>query len=154
MGTLHEFFGIGNIRILRVLLVGDFLTGVSACLVSIFVDPRLLPADLRDYTFSVPKDYEIDEQAVIIIVACVVGLFVTLMLAVLVGLWRLRPWGRLLYVLFALISTVWPLVAFAEPVLYTGLSLTLWSISGMISGGILLLVLVILRDEFRRGSNR
>ena len=155
MRTWPAFFGTGNTRILRVLLLGDILSAAAAQLVSLLVDPRLLPADLRDYAFSIPADDDIGETALTVIVGCVFGAFFAVMATAVGGLWRLRRWARVLYVLIAFIFIGSSLVWFAQPVVYTGLSSTIWSIGASISGAILLMVCVFMCEEFKppsRGS--
>jgi hypothetical protein len=145
----HAFFGHGLTRVLRVLLLADVIIFMVSAIMDFYVDPQILPDDLKKYVISFALDSEDDVVIWSILLAVLGALYAVLI----IGLWFLQRWARVLFIL--LLICVFGLgLYFGEPEVHSYYSNVVSIVSWMIEGAILLLIWVLMTEEFASGSTR
>jgi len=140
---VNAFFGDGYVRILRILLLAKAII-LPATVLGIWLDPQILPDDLKKYVLI----EEGDELLTAIIIALLVGIY----LVPIIGLWLLKRWARVFYTGLIILGVAIGL--FPEPVVHSAYTSLLLDADSMLNGGILLLIWLIMKDEFASGAAR
>jgi hypothetical protein len=147
--AINTFFGHGLTRVLRVLLLADVIIFIVTAIMDFYVDPQILPDDLKKYALNSALDSEDDVVMGSVLLAVLGALYAVLI----IGLWFLQRWARVLFIL--LFICVFGLGLYVgEPEVHSYYSNVVSMISWMIEGAILLLIWVLMTEEFASGSPR
>jgi hypothetical protein len=137
--TMHPAFGHGLTQVLRCLVVADVVVGVANIVVGFWVDPLILPEDLKKYVLDVSDSSSASVVAVAAL-TCV-------LLAADLGLWRLERWGRTLFTAVAVATLAIRLLS-SDPEIQSAYTSVLSDLDTMITGAILLLTWGVMQDVF------
>jgi hypothetical protein len=147
--AISAFFGRGLTRVLRVLLLADVIIFIVTTIMDFYVDPQILPDDLKKYATSFALDSE-DDVVIWSILLAVLG---TLYAVLIIGLWLLQRWARVLFILLLMCALGLGLY-FGEPEVHSYYSNVVSTVSWMIEGAILLLIWILMTEEFASGATR
>jgi hypothetical protein len=137
--TMHPAFGQGLTQVLRCLVVADVVVGVANIVVGFWVDSQILPDDLKKYVLDVGDS---SNGSLIAVIALTV-----ILLAADLGLWMLKRWGRSLFTTVAVLTLAIRLLS-SDPEIQSAYTSVLSDLDTMITGAILLLTWVVMRDAF------
>jgi hypothetical protein len=147
--AISAFFGHGLTRVLRVLLLADVIIFIVTAMMDFYVDPQILPDDLKKYALNSALDSEDDVVIWSVLLAVLGALYAVLI----IGLWFLQRWARVLFILLLTCALGLGLY-FGEPEVHSNYSNVVSMISWMIEGAILLLIWIVMKEEFASGSPR
>jgi hypothetical protein len=137
-----------NGRILRFLLIADAILIAIAMAVTIFVDPQIVPSELKKYTELLSSD---SDRAENIGTAVVIALIVGVNFIAIAGLWFRKRWARILYTVAFIFGLV--VSALSTPDVRSGISTVVQDLDTAVTGAVLLLVWFIMKDEFTRRAS-
>jgi hypothetical protein len=139
--------GADHRRILRLLLLADAILIVIAASMTIFIDPQIVPPELKKYAEVFSPDLDSSEKLGVVIV---VALILVINFVSIAGLWFLQRWARILYTLAFIAGLV--ISALSEPDVHSGILSAIQDMDTGVTGAVLLLVWFIMKDEFARPS--
>ena len=146
--AIGAFFGHGLTRVLRVLLLADVIIFIVTAIMDFYVDPQILPDDLKKYAISA-----LDSEDDVVIWSILLAVLGAIYAVLVIGLWFLQRWARVLFIL--LLICVFGLgLYFGEPEVHSSYSNVVSIVSWMIEGAILLLIWVLMTEEFASGTTR
>jgi hypothetical protein len=134
----------GRIRLLRILLLAElFFLAVGLSAIAVFF--TTLPADLQaNWKLESDKGFGVADYLSLAAVA-------TYLLGM-IGCWRIRQWGRILYTIG--IGSVIALTAFTEPDILPSVAQALSDASVLTSGAVILLMWSNMEEEFTHSAGR
>jgi hypothetical protein len=134
-----------NLTRLRILLILDLIFFAFGVLF-IFIDPALLPPELKKYSSLIEDDSNSEKLNIAIGMAVFYACIIAPWLISIIGLWRLRRWARMLYTLFVFVLLFWGLFGGAD--VESAFSSVVGQLDAMAEGAILLMVWFIMKGEF------
>lgn len=143
----RPFFGHGPATVLRVFLLADVIFVVVNVILGFYVDPQILPDDLKKYVINSAIDTEGD----VVIWSTLLAVLGAIYAVMIVGLWFLKRWARVLYTLLV-IGALGLELYFGEPEVHSHYSNIGSTISSMIEGAVLLLIWIVMKEEFASGT--
>ena len=132
-------------RLLRGLLLADAILVIIMAGLWIFVDPQIVPPELKKYTELFGADAANSEK---IGVTVTIAIFIIANLASIAGLWFFRRWARILYTLAFVVALFSQL--FSNVDARSGISAFAQDLDTAVTGAVLLLVWFIVKDGFAR----